>query len=47
MCFFTSCKKPVNERGKFCEYHDQKERQAAREMAAVFDKVEVKCEGSN
>jgi len=37
-CFFTECKKPVNERGKFCEEHDRKEREAAAEMAAILKK---------
>ncbi len=31
--FFTDCKKEVNDRDKFCKYHDQKER---ADVAAVF-----------
>jgi len=44
MCFFTSCTNPVNARGKFCEEHDKKEKKAAQEMTAIFDKVEVNHE---
>jgi len=45
-CFFNDCKKEVNERGKFCEYHDKKEIDANKELCAIFDRVEKKeCEG--
>jgi len=44
MCFFTSCTNPVNARGKFCEEHDKKEKKAAQEMTAIFNKVEVNHE---
>jgi len=41
-CFFNDCKKPVNERGKFCAEHDEKELEAARELAAIFAKSSSK-----
>jgi hypothetical protein len=41
-CFFTDCKNGVNARGKFCEEHDKKEREAAADIAAIFAKVDVK-----
>jgi len=42
-CFFNDCKKEVNERGKFCEYHDKKEREAAADVAAIFASAEKKA----
>jgi len=41
-CFFIDCKKEVNERGKFCEEHDKKEREAATDIASIFDSAEKK-----
>jgi len=41
-CFFSDCKKEVNERGKFCEEHDKKERDAATDIAAIFASAEKK-----
>ena len=41
-CFFNDCKKSVNARGKFCEEHDKKEREAAADIAAIFASVEKK-----
>jgi len=38
ICFFTDCHKKANERGKFCEEHDKKEREAAVEVSAIFEK---------
>jgi len=35
-CFVTACHEPVNHRGKFCEYHDRKERDAAAAVYAMF-----------
>jgi len=42
-CFFDDCKNPTNERGKFCEKHDEKEREAAAEIAAIFANAEKKA----
>jgi len=41
-CFFSDCKKEVNERGKFCAHHDKLEREAAADIAAIFASVEKK-----
>jgi len=41
-CFFNDCKKEVNSRGKFCEEHDKKEREAAADIAAIFANAEAK-----
>ena len=35
-CFFSECKNEANERGKFCDHHDKKEREAAADVAAIF-----------
>jgi len=39
-CFFNSCDKPVNARGKFCAAHDAQEQSAAEAVKAIFDSVE-------
>ena len=43
-CFFSDCKNEVNERGKFCEYHDKKERDALADIALFFSKNSEKEE---
>ncbi|MDQ6989745.1 MAG: hypothetical protein Q9M19_07670 [Mariprofundaceae bacterium] len=41
-CFFTDCNKSTNLRGKFCEEHDKLEREAASELASIFERIDNK-----
>jgi inorganic pyrophosphatase len=40
-CFFVECENEVNERGKFCDYHDAKEKKAAVELSQIFQKIDA------